>query len=254
MTTMVGNVIIPGRFNNYLIAGNVCNAFALGELGSSDDFFLVGAEPPDESPYPLLSGNILDTEGHLLFRLVRNLLVLNPGHCSKTIGDLLGYEIHDSAGKMIFKVRTVFDKLPGHPEGEFITTISANFCDKKGRVVFTANSGEAGERIEASLKAAFGFSGGSFGIVQGLTNEELDFTRIVLATRGVVHQRLSGEIEGQEIVLDGKALHNAHIKHCKITIRTGEFAAYGPDNRLENNQIVFEGPASNVFDLIKRAS
>jgi len=40
---------MPRKFNNYLIAGNVCDAFALGELGSQDDFFLVGAEPEEES-------------------------------------------------------------------------------------------------------------------------------------------------------------------------------------------------------------
>jgi hypothetical protein len=78
---------MPGRFNNYLIAGNICNAFALGEIGSKDDFFLLGAEPEDESNYPLLTGNILDSDGNVLFRLVRNVLGINPGHCSKIFGD-----------------------------------------------------------------------------------------------------------------------------------------------------------------------
>ncbi|MCJ7549986.1 MAG: hypothetical protein MUQ30_09930, partial [Anaerolineae bacterium] len=45
---MIQNVFEIGAFNNYLIGGNVCNAFALGNLGSADDFFLVGAEPADE--------------------------------------------------------------------------------------------------------------------------------------------------------------------------------------------------------------
>jgi hypothetical protein len=251
---LVGNVIMPGRFHNYLIAGNVCNAFALGELGSSDDFFLVGAEPPKESPYPLLTGNLLDADGNLLCRLVRNLLLLNPGHCSKITGDFLGYEIRDRAGNLIFKIRTIFDQPPGRTEKECITMISAKFFDKNGRVVVTANSGEADDRFEGNVKAAFGFAGGSLGIVRGLTDEELDFVRIVLATRGAVHQRLSGEIDGQEIALDGKALQNVHIKNCKITIRTGEFAIYGPNNRLENNQTVLEGPASNINQLIQSVS
>lgn len=47
--------------DNYLIGGNVCNAFALGELGSTEDFFLVGAEPETDSGYPMLTENILDS-------------------------------------------------------------------------------------------------------------------------------------------------------------------------------------------------
>ena len=80
MSILIGNIIMPGQINNYLIAGNVCNAFVLGELGSRDDFFLVGAEPSTESNYPLLTGNILNSEGQVLFRLVRNVLTINPGH------------------------------------------------------------------------------------------------------------------------------------------------------------------------------
>jgi hypothetical protein len=54
MSILVRNQFMPGMYNNYLIAGNICNAFALGEIGSQDDFFLIGAEPEDESNYPFL--------------------------------------------------------------------------------------------------------------------------------------------------------------------------------------------------------
>jgi len=54
-STLVRNVLVQGKYNNYLVGGNICNAFALGDLGSTDDFFLVGAEPLDESNYPLLT-------------------------------------------------------------------------------------------------------------------------------------------------------------------------------------------------------
>lgn len=109
--TLVRNVFMQGRYNNYLVGGNVCNAFALGDLGSPEDFFLVGAEPFDESNYPLLTGNILDSDGKVLCRLVRNMLVVNPGHCSKILGDHIGYEIHDGNGNLIFKVATRFQNL-----------------------------------------------------------------------------------------------------------------------------------------------
>ena len=63
MSIFVRNSFQPGKFNNYLIAGNICNAFVIGELGSQDDFFLVGAEPQEESVYPFLTGNVLDSAG-----------------------------------------------------------------------------------------------------------------------------------------------------------------------------------------------
>lgn len=246
---LVRNQIMPGRFNNYLLAGNVCNAFILGEVGSQDDFFLVGAEPTDESPYPLLTGNILDSEGTVLFRLVRNMLVFNPGDCSRIFGDRLGYEIHDSAGKPIFKVKTVFSELPPLGYESFVTTIAANFYNKKGELVFRANSGEEDERIELNVKSVIGFTGGGFGIVQDMNGQELDLARIVLATRGAVHQLLTGQFDGQEISLDGKAVHNARITNCQIRVTTGEFALYG-QNEFSNSTFQFEGAAENIRQLV----
>ena len=158
MSSLIGNVMMKGKYNNYLVGGNICNAFAIGELGSTDDFFLIGAEPKDESNYPLLSGNILDSEGKVLFRLVRNMLIINPGHCSKILSDHIGYEIHDSQGNMILKVATRFEKLPKEEEDCFVTTISANFFDKNGNLVFKAQSGK-NESIESNIQSGFGFSG-----------------------------------------------------------------------------------------------
>ena len=105
MTFMRRNLLMPGRFNNYLVGGNLCNAFTVGSLGAADDFYLIAAEPSEESSYPLLTGNIIDSEGNLLCRLVRNVLTLNPGDCSKLLGDAIGYEIHDAAGQFVFPVR-----------------------------------------------------------------------------------------------------------------------------------------------------
>lgn len=62
---MKGNVFHLSRYNNYLIGGNACNAFGLGRIGAQRDFWLLGAEPEDESSFPLLSGRILNSEGEL---------------------------------------------------------------------------------------------------------------------------------------------------------------------------------------------
>lgn len=250
MSVLVRNLFMPGRYNNYLIAGNVCNAFALGEIGSTDDFFLVGAEPEEESNYPLLTGNILDSEGNLLFRLVRNVLMINPGSCSRIFGDQVGYEIHDAAGNLIFKARTVFEALPGETEEMFVTTIAANFYNREGALVFQANSGEPGERINTNVKAAFGFSGG-LGLVQGMSQEEVEFTRIILSTRGTVHQMVRGDVDGEDLSLDGKLLYNARITNCTIHVSTGDFAVLG-SLALVGNRFAFEGAAENIRQLVTR--
>lgn len=242
-----GNVIMPGKYNNYFVGGNICNAFALGELGSDDDFFLIGAEPPDESSYPLLTGNIFDSEGNLLFRLVRNVLVINPGHCSKIISDHIGYEIHDGNGNFIFKISTVFGKLGNNVES-YVTTFSANFYNNKGEVVFKAGSGGENDYIEASTKAVFGFSG-SFGLVQGFDKNELDIASLMLSTGGSINKVISGNIYNKEVSLDGVALINAIVDKCNINISTGEFIL--KDSTIKNSGFNFGGVALNILNLLK---
>jgi hypothetical protein len=248
-STLVKNVLMKGKYNNYLVGGNICNAFALGDLGSTDDFFLIGAEPFDESNYPLLTGNILDSEGNILFRLVRNMLVINPGHCSKILGDHVGYEIHDGNGQLIFKVATQFEKLPNIDEECFVTTISANFFNKTGHLVFKAHSGDENERIESSVKSAFGFSGG-FGLVQGLNQDETNVARAMLSTGGAIHKVLTGNITDTEVSLDGAALLNAQIDNCTINVSTGEFVLLGQNNSFSNSQFSFSGAAENIRQLV----
>lgn len=248
---LVQNVLMQGRFNNYLIGGNVRNAFTLGDLGSTDDFFLVGAEPFGESNYPSLTGNILDSEGNILFRLVQNMLVINPGHCSKILSDHVGYEIHDGNGQLIFKVATRFEKLPHGGDECFVTTISANFYDRTGRLVFKAHSGDKDERIESSVKSAFGFSGG-FGLVQGLDNDEISIARAMLSTGGAIHRILTGSIAGKDVSLDGAAVLNAQIDNCTVQVSTGEFIILGKDNSFTNCNFAFTGAAENIRQLVTR--
>jgi hypothetical protein len=240
----------PGETNNYAIAGNICNAFALGELGAKDDFFLLGAEPSSDSPYPLLTGNILDSEGNVLFRLVRNVIIFNPGHCSKIAGDLLGYEIHDSAGVQIFKVRTVFEKVDGLGEECFITTLAANFCNKNRELVFEANSGDAEERIVTSVKSAFGFTGNAFAAAMGMSNADVELASIIMATHGAVHEVLTGHIVKREITLDGKAITDAKLADCTIHVSSGDFVMYGPTSTFTRCSFLFEGHAAMLRDLV----
>jgi hypothetical protein len=250
-STLTGKVIMQGRFSSYLIGGNICNAFAIGDLGSTDEFFLAGAEPPGESNYPLLTGNILDSEGKVLFRLVRNLLVTNPGNCSKILSDHVGYEIHDSNGQSIFKISTQFQTLPGQSGKSFVTTLSANLYNRKGELVFQAHSGKENERIESNIKSVFGFNG-EFGIIQGLDNDEISVARAMLATGGAIHRLISGPITGQTLSLDGAAVFNARLTDCELNVSTGEFVILGKENSFTNCHFGFSGPAENIVRLINQ--
>lgn len=249
MTLLAQNVFTPGRYNNYLVAGNLTNAFAMGDIGAQDDFFLVGAEPPDESIYPLLTGNVLDSEGQPLFKLVRNVLTINPGQCSKIVSDHVGYEIHDSAGNMVFKVETKFQKVAGMEDGEgFITTLRGTLYDKHGAVAFAAHGGDS-EHLEANAKMALGFTGNSFAFSQGMGARDTEIARSALLSSGEIHQVLTGDIDGATIQLDGTALIDARLTNCKIRVSTGRWYLRG--STFESCSFEFGGEAAKVRELVE---
>jgi hypothetical protein len=250
-TTLVRNVLCKGHFNSYLVAGNVCNVFALGELGTSDDFFLIGTEPEGESNYPLLTGNILDSEGNVLFRLVKNMLVINPGHCSKILGNYIGYEIHDRNDQLIFKVQTRLECLPGGTTESFVTTISANFFDKNGNMVFHATSGGDDERIESSLKSNFGYTD-EFVLVHRMSEDELTIAGMMLGSGGAIHRVLTGPVSGKTVSLDGTMIFNAQISNCTVQLSTCEFTIYGTANQFNNCHFEFSGAVAKIRDLVVR--
>jgi len=253
MTKLERGRFLAGDVTNYLIAGNVCNSFVLGEPGASDDFFLVGAEPEEESYYPLLTGNILAADGQVLFRLVRNVLRANPGRCLRVIGDRLGYEIHDRQGKVILKVQSTHEQLSESGDRLFVTTISGNFYNRKGELVFLANSGEADEHLAGEVKCALGFKDGEFGHVRGLSDEEIGFARLALASRGAIHEQLEGDLDSQEILLDGKVISSARLTNCKIHIKTGKFGFWGQSS-FDRCQFFFQDAAENIAQLLENVA
>lgn len=249
MNRLLRNTFMAGKFNNYLVGGNLCNALALGDVGSSDDFFLIASEPADESIYPMITANVLDSDGKVLFRIVKNVLILNPGNCSKILGNHLGYEIHDSAGNLILGIATTFRSTDQTVGDTFVTTITANFYDKLGNLVFRATDASEQEQIEASCKAAFGFSGG-FGLVQNYSHDELEAVRVALLTNGSVHQKLSGSISNAQLNLEGKFFQNATISGCKVLVTEGDFVI-GKNTSFSGCEFFFEGRARKIFDLAK---
>jgi hypothetical protein len=181
---------------------------------------------------------------------VRNVLTLNPGDCSKFLGDRIGYEIHDSAGKFILRVNTRFLEVQGVGES-YVTTIDGQFFDKTGTIVFDAGSDEEGPRLIANTKLALGFAmGGGFGLVQGYAEEELEIARIALATGGTVYEAVRGVLEGVDFSLDGKALLNVVVANCRIHVKTGNWVM--DRCALQNDQFDFTGEAAHIKWLVEQ--
>ena len=245
---LVRNTVNRGRINNYLIGGNVCNAFAMGILGSVDDFFLIAAEPLGESNFPMLTGNILDSEGAVLCRIVQNMLVSNPGKCSKILSDRVGYEIHDAGGKLVLRVSTAFLRLAGDSADCFVTTLSGSFYNKSKQLAFEATAGTSDEKIEPSLPHALGFTG-RFGIVQKLSDDMLAVAALMLSSRGAVHQLIVGAQNGKDLVLDGAALLNVTLTNCKIHVATGEFLPLGP-LAMDGCTLHYSGIAASIRQFL----
>lgn len=243
MALHIDNKYYPGKSSGYLVAGNLSNCFAIGDVGSETDFFLVGSEPESESIFPLFTGNILDPSGNVLCRIMRNKIIYNPGNCERYFGDHVSFEIRDGNGEIIFKTRTAFDSA----EGLFITTLTGNFYDKEGKLVYKATGGEKTEELAPAYKSVFGYNG-SYGYYMGYNDDELLFISMVFVTGGKVHMLITGEYEDLEFFLDGNALNNVKIRNSKLHIKTGEFFLFG-DNSFENCSMHFHDQAANVKSL-----
>jgi hypothetical protein len=238
--------LCPNEFSNYLVGSNLCNAFVVGEIGASDDFFLVGAPATGVDAYPVLTGNFLDSEGNPLFKIVRNILVVNPRNCSKILGDQIGYEIHDGQGHPVLKVESRYHTESGL--GQYVTTIHGTFYGKGGRKIATA-TGEQLEFLDGT-KLAMGFMGGGIAMMMNYSAEEAEIAKLAVASAGAIYQIVRGEIEGtpaQPFELDGKVLIDATVKG-EVICSSGNFAVRGKTS-LGRCRVSFNGPASRIFKL-----
>jgi hypothetical protein len=239
--------ICANDFSNYLVGGNLCNAFVVGEVGAPDDFFLVGAPAMAVDTYPILTGNFLDSEGLPLFRIVRNILVLNPRNCSKIMGDHVGYEIHDGQGNAVLTVQSKYHTDRG--KGQYITTIHGTFYGKAGKQVATADSGQL--TFSPEVKLAMGFTGTGFGLGINYTESEIEIARWSIASAGAIHQIIRGELDSPTLELDGKVLQDVTVKGGTVLIRTGDFVLAGK-TRFLGTKFMFDGPAGQIHELSKR--
>lgn len=247
MAKFSNNIINQAGDNNYLIGSNITNAFVIGSVGSDEDFFLVAAQPTQDSNYPLISGNFLDSEGDVLFKLVRNMLIVNPGKCSKILSDRIGYEIHDSEENLILKVKTSLESLPNQDTECWVTTIEGNFFDKSKTKVVEASENQG--FVETSIGCAMGFNGNGFAMVAGMSDIQQEVAKIALLSQGEVFEPISGNHENEEIRLEGKIIMpDAVIKNCDILVENGRFVILG--GKVSDCKFQITGEAQNIAGLL----
>jgi len=226
--------ISPDSFSNYVIAGAFTNAFAIGAIGASDRFFLVGSPPEPGSQQAILSGVICNPEGKMLCRIERNVLVANPGGCEIVRTNHLGFKIRDATGATLLHADTRRRDVPGIGDS-FVTTIA----------------GPAVAAIDREY-AAFGLNDSGLTKHLGLDGLQQILATATMAAAGKLYQPLHGRIENQTVHLDGKLITDGtHIAHCRLVIETGDFVVVpGAQFSISNNELDIRGKARNVAILV----
>jgi hypothetical protein len=226
--------VSPNAFSNYVIASVLTNAFAIGEIGADDRFFLVGAPPEPGTPQAILSGVLCDANGKMLCRIERNTLTANPGECEIIRTNHLGFKVRDANGAMLLHVETRRRDVPRIGES-FITTLAGSCVPSVDREY-----------------AAFGFNDSGLTRHLGLDGLQQILATATMAASGKLYEPLHGRIENQTLHLDGKLITDGtHIAHCRLVIETGDFVVVpGAQFSISNNELDIRGKARNVAILV----
>lgn len=243
----VGNIMNANSFSNYFVGGNLTNAFAIGNIGARDDFWVIGAPAMEADAYPVITGNFLDSEGNPLFKIVRNVLTTNPRDCGKILGNMIGFEIHDGQGVPVLKVETTQRDMGEGPM--LITTFDGTFFDKnRNRVAWS--EGEKG--LFTNCPGAMGFTGMGWMISMGMAVDQLEVAKWAALTHGAIHEVVTGEFRDQEILLDGKLFKDARMENCVLTVVTGDF--HFENSQAVNCKVKAGGAANRILGLVSRPS
>ncbi|CAN5454887.1 hypothetical protein BH09PLA1_BH09PLA1_24470 [soil metagenome] len=243
-------LISTTAYSNYAVAGVLSNAFAVGNVGAGDDFYLIGAPPEVGSHLPLISGIFFDSSGQLLCRLERNVLASNPAGCEIVRGNHLGYDVRDAQGNLVLNVHTRWQMAPEIGRS-FVTTVTGRFYDRAGALIGQARGGAEDAR-SFGLPAAFGFTGAGLGMNVGFDERQIALVTVTMAAGGKYYEPLSGMIENQTIWLDGKLITDGtEITQCRLILESGDFVVMpGAKFVINNNELDLRGPARNVGFLV----
>lgn len=226
--------VSPNHFSNYTIGGVLTNAFAIGEIGASDRFYLIGAPAESGMQQPIISGVLCDGDGKMLCRIERNGLVVNPGNCEIVRTNQLGFKVRDAQGSIVLHVQSRRRDVPTVGDS-YVTTIN-------GPCVATIDS----------EYAAFGFDESGLIRHAGLDDLQKILAMATMASHGKLYQPMHGRFENQTIHLDGKLIADGtEIRQCRLIIETGDFVVVpGARFAISNNELDLRGKARNVAILV----
>lgn len=126
------SLLLPAPHHNYAVGGDLVNAFAVGPVGSDDDFWFVALEPPTTDAAeagPLICANLFDAFGRRLLTLDHNEPIHNPRGCriERGPGEFL---VTDPHGRDLCRVETREVRAAGCR----VSYIRALFKDRSGAV------------------------------------------------------------------------------------------------------------------------
>ena len=226
--------ISPNAYSNYLIDGVLTNAFAIGEIGSPDRFYLICSPPNVGTPQQaIVSGVLCDASGKMLCRVERNALVANPGGCEIVHTNQPGFKVRDANGSVVLHVQTRRRAVPNVGDS-FLTTI-------------------AGPSVTVDREyAAFGFNDAGLTKHAGLDDLQQVLAIATMAAGGQLYHPLHGRLDNQTIYLDGKLITDGtEITGCRLVIETGDFVVVpGARFAISNNELDLRGKARNVGILV----
>lgn len=230
-----------GAEHTYVFGSNKAPAFLFGNPGDPNDFFLVGSGALWECPQmPCISGRILNTDGEVIFSMVRN-------HVASDVyrvqwlhrPDSTGYDVVGEDGETYLSVRSKWDEA--QHDGMMLTTITGTFYDKTKSVVAIVDT----DKLVLGCRGLLGVNAFKFG--EDYSEGELGFVRAMVASRGRINRMLVGTVEDKSIDLGGAFLWKTEFRKCEITLGDDPISGAGPVFR--NSQFHFEGYAKAVLDF-----
>ena len=165
------SLLVPAEHHNYVLGGQLVNAFAAGRIGTEDDFWLLGAEPAAEGEgagRAVITGNILDAFGRRLVALDRGRITF-AARPSEVVAAEDGWRLV-CGGREVLRCET----RPGRPGGCAMTYLHGLCKDKRGSVRLETRGAADSPSLLLRGPHAYGLRpDDTFAMNEGLSEEEL---------------------------------------------------------------------------------
>lgn len=244
-STIARSRVEPLGPHPYSLGSNVLPYFAIGSVGSPDDFWLCGLPVPDGSPYPMLSGSLLDSKGSPVLRFVNNEVTFNPANYRRIFGTSdhgIRISFRDQHNVEILDVETEY----WQSEGRLVTSVMGNFHDKAGELVVEATRGHL-----KMMPLVRGDLGGAIQIQSSLTKDERNFLRLMIDSRGRINRILTGEfVAVKEFRLDNAFFHDLIVRKSRVMV--SDFFWPGDNVEFDSCEFSFHGLAASLKIFMDR--